>query len=967
MNGECVIQEQQLCGCCEGISIETPQIINNRPALSEIVYRTGTYSSFRASLLASLSNPDYPALALLRTRNSSDFSIALLDAWAVVCDILTFYQERFANEAYLRTAMEQRSVFELARLVGFVPSPGVAASDVLAFTLSNTPGSPDNVLIPAGTRVQSVPGPGETPQVFETSSDLTAVIAWNALPAQTVQPWVLNAGDTSTWIEGTANSIQVGDALLFVSNAAGTSTSPNVGDVRYITNVLIDANSGKTQITWNAPFDGPSANSADTDFANALDQNASAISLYVFRKKAALYGVQAPAMALLPNGNNTGIDPTRIKGYVSGGSDWDFTKIYNNDGRINLDASYSGLDSGQWVILTGLGYTSFFQISAAPVESNPNAFTLNAKTTQLTLTLGEILTGNRSFSTQTVVGKFVSETRDITAYVQSVQLSPATQPLIAWDLDSKYTKQAGMLTPVEGTVLSVVGGQQIASGQPIGVFGKRLRLQVASGSHAIFTPTYAAATLQVSDGQLFLVDSFPPAVDPATESSLWSVITLSGIPGSLLADKITLLPSDAADPTVSEAALVQTPSVQGDITSLALLQPLARIYDRTTVTVNANAVNATHGETVQEILGNGDASNAALEFTLKQVPLTYVSAPKGNGSQSTLQVWVNNLQWQEVPNLLSSGPADRVFVTRVNAAGKVVVQFGNGVNGSRTPTGQANIRAVYRKGIGSAGMVQAGKLSQPLDRPQGLKSAINPSPASGAADPASADDARTSAPLPTLTLNRIVSLDDYQNYALAFAGIAKALATWTWFGNTRGIYLTVAGENGAVLHPDDDVIHHLVQALRTQGNPYVPLKVVSYSPVLFRFAAQIRVDSHYLSSLVLSNIWQNLTEAFSFSTRQLGQNVVASEIIELIQQTPGVVAVQLQSLGLSSEPLSSIVPPVLCASSPAMRLRVPIFRFPLHQFPASQFLHATQFNQTPQPAQMLLLDPVTFSNLGVWS
>src|SRR5579875_2788296 len=839
MNGECVIQEQQLCGCCEGISIETPQIINNRPALSEIVYRTGTYSSFRASLLASLSNPDYPALALLRTRNSSDFSIALLDAWAVVCDILTFYQERFANEAYLRTAMEQRSVFELARLVGFVPSPGVAASDVLAFTLSNTPGSPDNVLIPAGTRVQSVPGPGETPQVFETSSDLTAVIAWNALPAQTVQPWVLNAGDTSTWIEGTANNIQVGDALLFVSNAAGTSTSPNVGDVRYITNVLIDANSGKTQITWNAPFDGPSPNSADTDFANALDQNASAISLYVFRKKAALYGVQAPAMALLPNGNNTGIDPTRIKGYVSGGSDWDFTKIYNNDGRINLDASYSGLDSGQWVILTGLGYTSFFQISAAPVESNPNAFTLNAKTTQLTLTLGEILTGNRSFSTQIVVGKFVSETRDITAYVQSVQLSPATQPLIAWDLDSKYTKQAGMLTPVEGTVLSVVGGQQIASGQPIGVFGKRLRLQVASGSHASFTPTYAASTLQVSDGHIFLVDSFPPAVDPATESSLWSVITLSGIPGSLLADKITLLPSDAADPTVSEAALVQTPSVQGDITSLALLQPLARIYDRTTVTVNANAVNATHGETVQEILGNGDASNAALEFTLKQVPLTYVSAPKGNGSQSTLQVWVNNLQWQEVPNLLSSGPADRVFVTRVNAAGKVVVQFGNGVNGSRTPTGQANIRAVYRKGIGSAGMVQAGKLSQPLDRPQGLKSAINPSPASGAADPASADDARTSAPLPTLTLNRIVSLDDYQNYALAFAGIAKALATWTWFGNTRGIYLTVAGENGAVLHPDDDIITHLVQALRSQGNPYVPLKVVSYAPTLFTFTAKI--------------------------------------------------------------------------------------------------------------------------------
>lgn len=67
------------------------------------------------------------------------------------------------------------------------------------------------------------------------------------------------------------------------------------------------------------------------------------------------------------------------------------------------------------------------------------------------------------------------------------------------------------------------------------------------------------------------------------------------------------------------------PSVSGDITTLSLMNSLARIYDATTVTVNANAVEATDGETVQEILGSGDAGNAALEFTLKQSPLTYVT------------------------------------------------------------------------------------------------------------------------------------------------------------------------------------------------------------------------------------------------------------------------------------------------------------------------------------------------------
>ncbi|HZU10903.1 MAG TPA: putative baseplate assembly protein [Pseudacidobacterium sp.] len=952
MNGECVIQDQQLCGCCEGMGRETPQVIYNRPALSAIVYRAGTYSSFRASLLASLSDPDYPALALLRTRDSSDFTIALLDAWSVVCDILTFYQERSANEAWLRTAVDQRSVFELARLVGYVPSRGVAASDILAFTLSSAPGSPDNVLIPTGTRVQSIPGPGQTPQVFETSADLTAVIAWNALPAQTARPWQLSPSDTSTWIEGTANNISVGDALLFVSSAAGKPPSKNIGDVHYVTHVFVDPDAKRTKITWDNTF--------TSELQGALDN----VSVYVFRRKAALYGVQAPAMPLIPNGENSGIDATKITGYVAGGTDWDFTRTFKeNSGQINLDASYSGLEAGQWVVLTGLGYTSFFQITAAPSESNPNAFTLTTKTTQLTLDLGEIIYGDKALSLNEVLWEFVKETRDITAYIQSVQLTPTTLPLTGWALDGSYTKQSGMLAPVEGTTLSIVGGQKIASNQPIGVSGKRVRLQVVTGASAIFTPANAAGALTVSDGQIFLIDSFPPVND------LWSVITLSGVPGSLLTDtgNVTLLPSDSGDPTVGEAAIVQSTSVQGDTTTLSLVQPLGRIYDRATVNVNANAVDATHGETVQEILGNGDATNDALEFTLKQAPLTYVSASSGNGSQSTLEVWVNNLQWHEVPNFLSSGPADRVFVTRVNAAGNVVIQFGNGTNGSRTPTGQANIRAVYRKGIGIAGMVQAGQLSQPLDRPQGLKSATNPSPASGAADPASSDDARTSAPLPTLTLNRIVSLEDYQNYALAFAGIAKALATWTWFGNTRGVYLTVAGENGAVLHPDDDIITHLVQALRSQGNPYVPLKVVSYAPTLFTFTAKIRVDSDYSPPLVLADVWQNVSNAFSFRARQPGQNVVASEIIELMQQTPGVVAVQLQSLGLSGEPLSSIVPPVLCASSPTVRSLVPIFRFPLRRFSTLTFLHPTTVNQAPQPAQMLLIDPATIGNLGVWS
>jgi hypothetical protein len=968
MTGACEIPSEQLCDCCVGLAQETPQAIVNRPALPAIAYRTGTYATFNSSMLAALSSPAYLPLGALRTRDSCDFSIALIDAWAVALDILTFYQERFANEAFVRTALDQRSTIELARLVGYVPSPGVAASAVLAFTLSDAPGSPDDVLIPAGTRVQSVPGPGQKPQVFETSADLTAVIAGNAIPVQTTLPWQLSIGDTSAWIAGTSNNINVGDGLLFVGASNDQPSTGGPADFRYVRSAITDPVSGNTQIFWDAPL-------------STVAGNANQAWLYVFRKKAALFGVQAPNPALLPQLNITTDDAT---------DDWSF--VYDGNGVINLDASYSGLTPAgtsptgqpaqlQWLVLTSPDVTAYLQISAAS-ESNPNRYALSAKTSRLTLSTAAVIAGQlpkefekpilgfteaanvtaaaqfvRAGSPSTigavitefhhrrfvnrVLGYFVDQTRSTTAYMQSSLLTPVAQPITIWTAATTYPLAAGMIVPIQGNAVSVVGGQQIVAAQPIGVSGKRVRLQVLASAKATFTPAGSSASMKVTDNQVFLVDAYPPTRPTDGAAPLWNVLTTSNITGALAVadDHVELLPADKKDPAASEASLVSTVDVAGGVTTLSLKSALARIYDATTVRINANALEATHGETVQEILGSGDATNDALQFTLKQTPLTYVSAATGNGTQSTLQVWINNLQWHEVPNLLSSGPADRVFITRVSAAGNTVVQFGNGVQGARPPTGQSNIRAVYRKGIGSAGMVSAGQLSQPLDRPQGLKAAVNPSAASGASDPASAAAIRASAPLPTLTLGRVVSLEDYQNFALAFAGVSKALATWTWFGSVRGVFLTIAGANGATLQADDPVVGNLIQAMHAAGDPYVPLQVASFVPLLFQCSTQVRVDqTNYDATQVLAQVWQNLNAAFAFDARSLAQSVVAGDIVEIIQQTPGVVALQLQALHLSGE-APGAVPAMLCAAGP----------------------------DPPKGAQMLLLDPATQGAIGVWA
>ncbi len=207
------------CGCCEGISVQTPVPIINPPGLSLLAYRIGTHSSFLATMLAKLSSaPDATGatsiLNSLKTRESSDFSVALLDAWATIADVLTFYQERIANEGYLRTATERLSIDELARLIGYSLRPGVASSVYLAYTLEAS----SVVTLDIGNRAQSIPGPGEKAQSFETAEILEARAEWNTLIPTMAHPQVIPVymkDGHRVDFEGIATKLKPNDPLLF--------------------------------------------------------------------------------------------------------------------------------------------------------------------------------------------------------------------------------------------------------------------------------------------------------------------------------------------------------------------------------------------------------------------------------------------------------------------------------------------------------------------------------------------------------------------------------------------------------------------------------------------------------------------------------------------------------------------------------------------------------------------------------
>ena len=893
------------CGCCSGIGVQTPQGEINLPGQSAIAYRTGTWATFKDSMLARLSSSDYPALQGLKTRDDDDFSIALLDASAVVLDILTFYQERLANESYLRTATQLYSLTQLCELIGYQPSPGVSASVYLAFNLSAAPGLPTNpnttaITIPAGTTVQSVPAQGQKPQAFQTSADIVGKPDWNALPVQTGNQWLPETGQTSVYLEGTATQLQPGDAFLIVGDERVGHPGNYNWDVRLVNTVQPDAVNQRTLVTWIEPLGSASQGPAQKH-----------PKFFALRQRATLYGFNAisPLMLskqtvktlkaeTLPGTTDSVVDTSAFSSldWVFG---WDVVNQVRlgNEKLVDLDSVYGKITPGGWLALinpdtdatrTPAGYISLYQIKSVTTTTR-SEYGLSAKITRL------------ATDTSYLLALYYSMTRVTSALAQSEELAVAEQPLDH---------------PLYGTLLNLEGIRDDLVGiMAVAVAGKSQKLKVNAKSKMKFEPYDKTGPITLNPGDeltllqppnVFKVDGSIPSWASANSKITLVVADASGRTGTVKAalSEFTLALAAKSDPVVQEFALVASISTlkatdsTAARTCIVLKSPLLHCYDRTVTTVNANVGLATAGSPVTELLGNGSAATPNQSFTLKQSPLTYVQAATPSGSLSTLDVKANGASWAEVPTLYNQAPTAQVFKTINLAAGKASVQFGDGVEGATLPTGQNNIIANYRVGIGSAGNVAAGAITTLVDRPVGVNGVNNPMAATGGQDAQSIDDIRINAPQTVLTLGRAVSITDYQNFAATFAGIAKAYAIWIPNGVNRGVFVTVASIGGVELSPGNATLSNLTNALLDYGNPHVNVQVQSFYETLFGLSADIAYDPRYDAKAVEAAVQAALTSRYSFASRTFGQGVSSDEIDALIQSVPGVLAVNVTSLKL---------------------------------------------------------------------
>lgn len=1023
------------CGCCEGVEKLTPAVTANRPGLDALVYRAGTHATFLETMKARLAgfHLDVPRgescveriypLNALATRESSDPALALLDAWATVGDVLTFYQERIANEGYLRTATERRSVLELTRLIDYSLRPGVASSVFLALTLEK---GHSITLQPGDIKAQSLPGPGELPQTFENSEPLDARAEWNTLGPRLSRPQTRDSIELPRiedrlhrlYLQGVSTNLAKNDPLLI---DFGDGDAPVLfRAIEVIPDNVANRTTVKLEFWINRPLRGGMERLQET--VTRLITEGSVLSgktVQLILKELGELNDQID-LAARANDRRAAIQDLENK----------TNALVDNLGTINVPPNAKRL---------GLFLD---RVIAELTEAVPHIGDEGNSSVEVAITdnLSQVITGlekkasvpprnalhlqkdvSTSFAAKAdtglqLVGAFSPKLRG--PLQTAVRNVPATEPnpMRVYALRVK-AKPFGHNAPLQSKIKSNGGptiefdewtDDEIIKAEPIGesndtdivyldgAYDKlladswvvldrsaveiksddRVRVSIsevnepflllkartvqANVSRASYGMSGAATRVELSRPWLVKDPQNPtgngfqilrrtviytqseelqlaeelieqPICDGTGEDG---EIELDGLYSELKAGRWLIISGERADIQVDPALgdvpgnivtginsneLVMLAEVRHDVvrigddetlpgdvthTFIKLAKKLEYCYQRSSVKLYANVVKATHGETRNETLGAGDATKPFQNFTLRQPPLTYVASPTPAGADSTLKVYVNDVQWHEAGTLADLGPVDRKFVTRTDDESKTTIVFGNGERGARLPTGHDNIRAVYRNGIGKPGNVRAEQISQLMTRPLGVREVINPLAASGGADRESRDQARKNAPLTVNALDRLVSTEDYGDFARIFAGIGKSAAARFSDGRRELVHVTIAGADDIPIDEHSDLYRNLVEALRKFGDPFQPLKVEVRELMFLVVSAGIAILPDYVWDAVVTNVRLKLLDTFSFERRELGQDALLSEVVSAIQAVRGVDYVDVDVFGGIPEKIS---------------------------------------------------------------
>ncbi|MBL0220282.1 MAG: putative baseplate assembly protein [Myxococcales bacterium] len=970
------------CHCCEGLNAPAPG--RNDPGLPALRYRVDAQPGFYARMLQSLpiaradaGEADSPRpLARLLSRSSADPSVALIDACACVADVLTFYQERIANEGFLRTATERRSVLELARTIGYELKPGVAASVHLAFTVEDAPGAPGVCTLARGAPVQSVPPQGKLPQVFETSAEIVARAGWNALLPRQSRPADMALLDVPGTVARKA-LVLVGPRGSFPAGSANLHLDLGKADLfRLDPDLSIDDHIDAIEVS-RVYFTDATTGIAGGDLILFSAKKGDALASLVLRavdvvaeptlKRVRVDLEPLPAVAQpLPPPYIKWIVPYVIKPVLSFAraqiASVPFTSVSLTN-TVTAQA-WRERDLQAMIGIQRWNATSLVKAIAKPADGPPiapeaGAFAFGAK-------LGFFGHNAPRWAVLPKPTAPVHGDAYPNPWDQGDLIPPANTTTLAASRTIWQDSQGNAIAPhayleravpnlnragwvvfdapdQAATAYSVFDARE-TSRADYGLSGRAMALTLAGADGQVLTKSglpdfrFRSSTAHVASRKLPLadlpIDTPIAAGDLAIELDRMVLGLTTGQPIALTGERSDLPGVDAA-----EIAVLDDIVHADGRSTLMLRKALVYSYRRSSLKINANVVHATHGESVAEVLGSGDASQPHQSFMLKKPPTTFLSAPTPKGVQSTLEVRVGGVRWDEVDSLYGVAPDAPVYATRIDNDARMQLIFGDGVQGARLPTGSVNVAARYRSGIGADGEVDAGTLTMLRAMPLGLRGVTNPVPAGGAEGPEQLADARRNAPLTLLTFERVVSLLDYQDYARAYPDIGKARADVLWVDGANLVHLTVAGATGDA--PGDDVMANLPKSIAAASDPSQRFTVAAYVQRYFSCGAQLAIDPRYRFADVQAAVSALLLQGFGFAARDLGQSVTAAEVMALIHTVAGVLAVDLIEL----QPYADGPPP-----ASAVLDAVPAF--------GARWNAATRI---ATPAELLLINPAALT------
>jgi hypothetical protein len=756
------------------------------------VYRHG---AIKARLLARIASTDIGGqrpLDALGTRDDDDPAIALIDAFSGAMHILAWNAARLADDASIRRTEDRDALVDLTRLLGYTPRPALSATTTLSFTLDAFAGAPGLATIPKGTKVTSVPGPGEKPQIFETDAALDARAEWNTLtPVQHETVVVVDSTTASITITGALTTAKPGDLVLVYlepHSSSGTWLCARVAHVTRDPGTDPPSDPARTVIDLAEPATLSAPKSMQDDkFKNQV---------VILGQRAAPFGATAPDITLMPTDiqTNHGVPEGAV-------TEWDGLTLpgdgKTSDGTVDLDAVYPDAISGRFLVFRAGGTTQTGFITSSS-ELSRHGFGLSAKVSRVVVEGIDLTTSG-----------FFDKVRETTIYIET-----ARETLLVSDADVAMPGSAADRITVQGSVILPVGRSVVLSGE-----------------------------------------QWSTTTGPATQ--------------------------------IAEVAVLKSATATADgNTEFVFDNPVANSYRSTKLSLLANAVGASQGETPAtgaEIIGSSVPATLAPRFPLSRSPLTYVPATTLRGYAPAIEVRVSERLYTEVPTLFGLSTADQAYTVTTGRDDISSVQFAG-----RLPSGTHNVTALYRTGAGAAGNVAAGRLTTILTPVVGVGKAANPVRADGGSDAETIEDMRIAAPQSIRTLDRVVSLADFEAFARGYRGVGKALATELLIGMRSVVCLTIA--TTTLDEPSVDLANGLRSALTQVAAPGRAIRIEGFSDLTAQVTIALAIDPMLIRSNVEAAVRSVLGQRFGRAARQFGEALHRSAVLAAVQQVDGVVA-----------------------------------------------------------------------------